>query len=179
MRTDAIIDRRQVRLPNASTLGFGKWKAQVGDLLTFRETETQLSHGRMIGRVHWAQGHDGKPPIRDYILVIVLNDTLDHTYERWVNPKDVERCYTLQTEYTDRRKLVEYFLSDELTDSPIDEIRRSTEYGAPTVYKYRKAMAERKAQQEEYEERHKGCKVTPCDFCRKYPVSILRGEITA
>jgi len=167
VRTDATIDRRQVRLPNASTLGYGKWKAQVGDLVVFKETEHHYSHGRMIGRVHYASGHDGQP-IRDYILVIVLNETLDHTYERWVNPKDVVSCYTLQTENTDRRKVCEYFLSDELVKSPIDEIRRSTEYGSATVYKYRKAMAQRKAEQEDFERRHKDCDTVPCDFCQKF-----------
>jgi hypothetical protein len=89
MRTDCTIDKRQVRCPNACTIGYGKWRAQVGDLLTFQDG-AQIRCGRMIGRVHYAPAISGEThPVRDYILVVGLSTALDHTFERWVNPVDV------------------------------------------------------------------------------------------
>lgn len=48
---DATIDRKAVRLPNACTLGYGKYRAQYGDLVTFKEHYTDSTYGTRIGRV--------------------------------------------------------------------------------------------------------------------------------
>lgn len=88
MRTDASFDARQVRCPNATTLGYGKRNAQVGDLIIFKEGErTQL--GRMLARITYAPALTGdKTSIRNWLCVAVLHQGI-HIGERWVNPTDV------------------------------------------------------------------------------------------
>lgn len=151
MRVDATIDKRQVLCKNASHLGFDKVMAQVGDILTWTDGHTGHTVGRMIGRVHYAPALEGdKGPVRDYILVIGLNSMLDHTFERWVNPTDVTRVQTL----LDQQAVMAYFLSDEMTSAPIDEVRRSTTDGWSTLGRYRAWKDELAANQADYDTRH-------------------------
>ena len=147
MRTDATIDKRQVLCRNASCIGFGKIQAQVGNLVMWRDVpDGQLLAGRMIGRVHYAPALSGDTKsVRDYILVIGLNPELSHTFERWVNPTTVERVEVLNHACADRRAVMEYFLSDEMTRATVDEVRRATEWGGSGLRKYRAYMAQRRA----------------------------------
>lgn len=57
MREDVKIDRKQVRCPNASHLGFDKYNAQVGDIILYQDGDTERI-ARMAGRIeirscHW------------------------------------------------------------------------------------------------------------------------------
>jgi hypothetical protein len=160
MRTDATIDKRQVRCPNASHIGYSKWKAQVGDLIVWREGDLKRI-GRMIGRVHYAPALTGdRAPIRDYILVVGIGDMLQHTFERWVNPRDVERVEKIR----DQGEVLAYFLSADLVKAPIDEIRRCMEYGSNTLARYRDVMAKRKQDLEDFNRRHP-IGVCQCKLC--------------
>lgn len=162
MRTDVTIDKKQVHCPNTSRLGFDKSKAQVGDLILFSEGERIIT-ARMIGRIAYAPQCAETPPIRGWILAICLNDSLDHTFERWVNPADVLRVEPLENESIHRRAVTEYFLSDELTQAPINEVRRSTTDGWSTLAKYRAEVAKRAADLADFERRHpSGC---ACKIC--------------
>ena len=90
----ATIDRQAVRLPNASTLGYGKWRAQYGDLITFREGE-QTRTGRVAGRVAYAPpltGQYAAPAVKNHLYVIAFGDDLTHAFVRWVDPADVITC---------------------------------------------------------------------------------------
>lgn len=79
MRTDAIIDKRQVRCPNASHIGYSKPIARVGDLITFTQQDRAIT-ARMIGRVHYAPKlAPNDPTVKNWILAVCLNDKLDHT----------------------------------------------------------------------------------------------------
>lgn len=119
MRTDATIDRRQVRCPNASYLGYDKWIAQVGDLIRFNEgAETRV--GRMIGRVAYAPRLDGdSAPVKDYILAAVLSPTLDYVAERWVNPADVVQVQPIRGQ----AETMQWFLSTDMTRQPVGLVR--------------------------------------------------------
>lgn len=152
MRTDAIIDKRQVRCPNASHLGYDKWKAQVGDLITFREGDHGITTGRMIGRIHYAPPCGESPAINNWLLVIGINSMLDHTFERWANPADVTRVQSLR----EQQAVMGYFLSDEILKAPIEEVRRGTTDGWTTLSRYRAYTAERDKAQAEYESRKAG-----------------------
>ena len=116
MRTDALLDKRKVFCPNTSTLGYDKRYAQVGDIVLFTENE-QTRIGRMIARVKWAPD---SPPIKNYILAIVLNEDMTHTSERWIQPERVTRVQALR----DHREVIEYFLSDQLIKEPLEDVRR-------------------------------------------------------
>lgn len=163
MRTDAIIDKQQVRCPHASTLGFGKWKAQVGDIVHFTEGNTQRI-GRMIGRVKYAPNLQGGKPLRNFILAVVLFD-LDHTGERWIDPETVTRVESIR----EHRMVTEWFLSDQMNKASIDEIRRCVSAGWNNLDRYREWKRKLEQDQKDFYSRHpKG--VCQCDFCLKFKI---------
>jgi hypothetical protein len=140
MRTDAQIDRQLVKLPNADTLGCGKWKAQLGDLVLFRAGRYkgvppgdagQPQLGRVAGRVHYAPMLAGdKDPVRDWLLVITLSHDSSFVMERWVHPEWVERCYAP----TDKlARLWAFMLSDDFTSASADELREWSASGYSTM----------------------------------------------
>ena len=135
MRTDAIFDRRAVRVPNASQIGYSAQIARVGDFINFtghRFTTT----GRMIGRVHWAPSTNEHGVIKNWILAICIGSDLGHTFERWIDPKDVTQCEPPSC--IARKKLaVAWFLSDEIFTADMNEVRTSTEHGYGSVHEYR------------------------------------------
>ena len=94
MRTDATIDGRQVRVPNASHLGYDKWTAQVGDWIvwTYPDSQSDLI-GRMTGRVHYAPACGESAPIADWLEVLQLSDDHTHAYIRWIDPQWVTRVH--------------------------------------------------------------------------------------
>jgi len=132
VRTDAIIDKRQVRCPNASHLGFDRWQAQVGDLILFTDGE-RTSVGRMIGRVHYAPPCVESLAVHDWLLVVGLAADLGHTFERWVNPLDVERVQSIREEHS---RILTWFLSDQMIKADVQEVRKSTSNGWSTLDAY-------------------------------------------
>lgn len=176
MRTDVTIDKKQVPCPNASRIGYDKYKAQVGDVITYTE-RGQEHTARMIGRIVHAPSLGETPAIKGWILAIRINHELDHTCERWINPADVTRVQSLR----DHRRVMEYFLSDDLTTAPIEEIRQSTSAGWSTLTAYREWKAKQAQDLKDYEARHpKGtCK---CAFCEKFKLNgfaSVSSEVTA
>ena len=159
MRTDAIIDRKQVRCPNASTLGYGKWKAQVGDLVEFKEGN-KVVVGRMVGRISYAPNLNGGKPLKNYIVAICIDQMLRYTFERWINPIDVTRVERLRNQ-TDT---VAYFLGTDIAKAPVDEVCKAASDGWSTLDKYRKYRMEREEMAADFDRRHpKG--TCQCDLC--------------
>lgn len=172
MRTDARIDKKQVKCCNASTLGFDKYFAQVGDIITYRESG-QLRIGRMIGRIAYAPACGETKSIQNYILAVVIdNYSLNHTCERWINPADVERVQSIR----DQMHVLDWFLSDDMVKAPVDEVRQSTSDGWSTLYAYRNWKAQQARDQEEYDKRHpKG--TCACGFCEKFKLNSFAGSL--
>jgi len=87
MRTDAQIDRKQVRLPNSSFSGYSKGTAQHGDIVIWNDNG-QRRIARVAGRVAYAPESGNKdqgtytPTIRNNLFLIVLNNTLAYKYIR-------------------------------------------------------------------------------------------------
>jgi len=135
MRQDAIIDRKQVICSNATTIGYGKWRAQTGDLLLYRESENSLRLARVIGRVKYAPALDGdKGPACNRIMVLALGNIPSHAFERWIDPKDVLEVISLATEHGDRiRQLLQWFLSPELTKYSPEELSDWAKSGFATM----------------------------------------------
>lgn len=117
MRTDILIDKKQVKCPNVSLLGYGKWKAQVGDLVWFKEGDTERI-GRMVGRV--ASGDH-----KNHIIVGTLSSSLCSVYERWVSPNQVTRI----EEIRNQGEALAWFLSDTMTKAPMDKVRHCIHNG--------------------------------------------------
>lgn len=78
-------------LPNASTSGYGKYKAKAGDFVVFRpEGHDERSVGRVVGQI--VECDDQGPNCAGQLLVMTLSDGLTFAYENWVDPKDVKEC---------------------------------------------------------------------------------------
>jgi len=131
MRRDAIIDKRKVRCPNASLIGYGKLFAQVGDVVRFTEGDTPRI-GRMIGRVAYAPSLQGEGVIKDYILCAVLGHDLTCMTERWVNPANVSYV----TPVGNQGEVCAAFFSDTLTKTPLDIVRMAAHDLWTTVAAY-------------------------------------------
>ena len=113
MRTDARIHNRQTKLPLASTFGFDRWIARPGDLILYVERmldgHEQTRMARVIGTVDAPAISLGSPAVKDHICVMTLADNGAFAYERWVDPKDVRRCFD-----TDRmRAFMALFLAED------------------------------------------------------------------
>ena len=136
MRKDAQFDKRLVLCKNATTFGFGKMRAQVGDLVL---TKDGLS-ARMVGRITYAPQLDSTDkPIRNWILgVAMIGQLLEHTHERWIDPLDVVRIEPIRNQLD----ILTYFLSAELVKADIEEIRLCASEGWSTLDAYRKWFKE-------------------------------------
>lgn len=86
--------RKTVNVPLADHGGFGQWKAQGGDFITYRENYTDGSYGRRFARVIGVitkcdnQGPSGVGKL----LVLAVSDDGSFGYERWVEPEEVLEC---------------------------------------------------------------------------------------
>jgi hypothetical protein len=137
MRTDARFDRRLVLCKNATTtFGFGKIRAQVGDLVLTKDGLL----ARMVARITYAPQLDSTDkPIRNWILgVAMVGKLLEHTHERWINPLDVVRVEPIRNQLD----ILTYFLSAELVKADIEEIRLCASEGWSTLDAYRKWFKE-------------------------------------
>lgn len=155
MRNDARIDRKYVACPNASTLGYGKWKAQTGDIVVYRQATYEAKDlkemtnpyyssrvGRVIGRIAHAPNLDeyGKT-IRNYLLIVGLSEDLTAAMERWVNPVDVTRVYDPRE--TNTQALISFFFSPEMPKEPVNILRQWSTSGFSTVQEYREYLSKR------------------------------------
>jgi hypothetical protein len=136
MRTDATFDRRQVICKHATWLGYGKVRAQVGDLILTKDGTL----GRMLARItHAPQLEHNDKPIKNWILVLAMTgQMLEHTSERWIDPEDVTRVESVR----DQSEVIAYFLSDQTIKAPINEMRRCASEGWSTLDAYRKWFKE-------------------------------------
>lgn len=85
--------RVSVHCPNTSTLGYGKWVAKPGDLLTYKEHHTDGSYtprlARMVGRVNAPADGPTCPEVKGLICVVAISNEGTFCYERWIKPADV------------------------------------------------------------------------------------------
>lgn len=142
MRTDCILDKRQVVCRNSSHIGFSHVTARVGDMVLFREGEHTRT-GRMLARIQWAPGICGDKPIKNWLCVAVISDRLDHVCERWVNPVDVLEVYRMEDVNLD---VIRWFMGSDIRKQAkrdIDELRRCITDGWSTMKAYRAYMAKR------------------------------------
>ncbi len=130
MRRDATIDRRFVRCPKASTLAYGKWRAQVHDWIVWRYPESDGTPGdgphigRMIGRIAYAPSLGETGQIKDWILVLALSSDHTHAYERWIDPAWVSQ---VNGPHEDIAAFLTWFASPTLPD--VHWLRHAGEYG--------------------------------------------------
>lgn len=90
--------RREVKLPNASTLGYGRWKARAGDFIVYKEqhsvsvpAEEHSRLARVIGQITSVEGRTDDPCV-GFLVVLAVDDEAAYGYERWINADDVTEC---------------------------------------------------------------------------------------
>jgi hypothetical protein len=154
MRTDVQIDKRYVYCPNASTLGYGKYRAQFGDFLMWREatyaandleTKTNphchMCYGRMAGRIHYAPAIcDDTEPVRDWILAIALGSNLTFAMERWVDPSEVVEVFEPTAKL---QSFLNYFLSEQFKQEKPNTLRAWSTSGFSTMQEYQNYLNSR------------------------------------
>lgn len=82
-RTDCERDNKAVKLPNASTLGYGLWKAKRGHWVSY-EADNAHFVGRVIGRVVCEN--------TVYVEVAQAAEGFSCAYVRWVKPEQIREC---------------------------------------------------------------------------------------
>lgn len=129
MRTDCRIDGQQIWCPNASTFGYGKTIARVGDWITYRMPDDDREFtGRMIGRVAWAPSLQADEAAWDgAAVVMVLGMDLTHGFERWVRPEWITHVHAAAP---DIARFLSWFASADIRRMGADYLRVAMEYGA-------------------------------------------------
>ena len=90
---------KKVRLPNASTIGYGMYYAKPGNWITWGDPQEDGSKqhrcGRVLGRIECAAYEIGlgTQDCAGWLGVMQLSDDMTHAYVRWVNPDWVEVCH--------------------------------------------------------------------------------------
>jgi hypothetical protein len=141
MRTDVTIDKKQVKCPNSSFLGYSTYKAQFGDLLEWQSPSSERQIGRMIGRIAYAPKLETSDnDVTGWIVVCALSNSLDHVYERWINPEWVNRI-TPKSRLPEHREVLESFLSDDILKFDSNLLRRWISSGYRTLTKFLQASA--------------------------------------
>lgn len=129
MRTDATIDKRQVWCPNTSTIAYGKYRAQLGDWVSWNYPNADGSKGvnmigRMIGRVKYAPALGESPEIKNWIEVLTLTMELTSVHVRWVDPAWVRQVHA---NAPDIARFLQWFAGEKLPDRTW--INGASEYG--------------------------------------------------
>lgn len=93
--------RRKTLLRNASTLGYGKYKASCGDYVWW---PVPLDNGNTIPQMARVMGqlvtNDNQgTDCRGYLVVATIGEDSRFGYERWVKPDEVTRCLAAEHIY--------------------------------------------------------------------------------
>lgn len=116
MRTDATIDRRQVKLPYIS-YGRGEWKARYKDFVVWNDQGT-LRLCRVVGRIVYAPELGSKeqgtysPAIRNHLMLVCLNPSHQSSFIRWVPPEEIVECYRPSDYVQQAKKHIDRLFSD-------------------------------------------------------------------
>jgi len=132
MRTDTIIDRKLVKCPNASTLGYGKWKAQFGDIVLWKDSEG-IHIGRVAGRIQYAPALGSETPaIRNHLLIVALSRNHTFPMERWVDPQEVIEVYDPANFESQPLRLLTFLFGPEFKKESVEDLRKWIRDGAAT-----------------------------------------------
>lgn len=83
------ISNRPTYLPNASTTGFGQYRASPGDVVCF-EDGSDHGWGRVVGRI--TSHLDSLDYYRGFLVVVTVGSTKAFGAVRWIDPKTVTLC---------------------------------------------------------------------------------------
>jgi hypothetical protein len=127
MRTDAQIDRKQVKCPNVTLLGYNRWKARHGYIVVWNDEGTKRL-ARVVGRVAYAPECGSRengtytPAVRNYLMLVVLNTSATSKFIRWVNPDEIVECYSPEDYASRIQATISRFLEDDFIRQSPDAI---------------------------------------------------------
>lgn len=137
MRTDVHVDGRQVNCAKHAkrlcTLGFGQWRARVGDWIQWRYPEDTETHvGRMIGHIAHVPRLTAEDRPYPHGVLVVLELSLTHfsCFERWIDPADVVQ---INQPAPDIAEFLAWFAGEEfgtLAKKDRDSLRGVVNYGS-------------------------------------------------
>jgi hypothetical protein len=89
--------KRKVRLPNATTQGYGRYEAVAGNLVSFHypnkdETPGHPRLARVIGRVDAPREGEHCPAVKGWLAILELSESGAYGYLRWIDPAWVTEC---------------------------------------------------------------------------------------
>ena len=132
-----VLTNKAVHLPNATTLGYGKWRAEPGDFIEFADSEAS-SHretGRVLGSVkeNAYTVYEGKRiDFSGEIAVLVLGCGMSFAYLRTVKAEDVTECRgpVDQTANGSLGRFLAFMFDVEINAKTIPELLRESRYGS-------------------------------------------------
>ena len=125
--------KRKVRCPNASRLGYGKWEASPGDIVTYTYANSASFSGRVLGCVSAPADGPNVPAVKGWLVVLELRATFDHAFVRWIDPE-------LVTEVRSAPKAFPAWFFGELP--PIDKVLAADSYGSLDEHYIERAKSE-------------------------------------
>ena len=90
MRNYTLAPRKRTHLPNASTLGYGKYYAEPGDIVRFKDGGTAPVIGRVLGQITSCD-QDGQD-CTGWLAVATLGENLSFAFTRWIEPSEITEC---------------------------------------------------------------------------------------
>ena len=119
-----VVSSKDTYLPNASTIGYDKRDARVGDWVVYQnnpDMSEESDHGRVLGQI--IEHSNDQVDIKGYLVVLYVNDTLSHAHITYVNPKNVTRCTSVNT------KFVEFLLGLHINEKTVQQLPRLSQEG--------------------------------------------------
>lgn len=89
-----IAPRAGTYLPKASRIGYGKYRAHPGDLVSW-EHDGALNYGRVVGRIVECAA-DGLEDCTGHLVIVALGSTLAFGMERWIAPEEITLCEPIE-----------------------------------------------------------------------------------
>lgn len=102
---------RGILLPNTTTIGFCKVRAQLGDIIVYQEKTYSIGNPKDLSVTHHRAarviGFEDKDD-KVYLVVLAVSDALSHCFIRWIDPEDVTECRAISAH---TGKLLQWLLS--------------------------------------------------------------------
>ena len=137
----------KVYIPNKTTLGYGKYNAEPGDFISWRDPlqgggRSDMQYGRVLGRI---SSHDsesmGGPDFVGQIAVLWFHLHFGHASLRIVKPEHVTNCYDPNADKGNLGKFLNFMLSVDINPHNIKLLAEAEAYGSLDYHYVNNAIA--------------------------------------
>lgn len=138
----------KVYIPNATTLGYGKYNAEPGDFLSWRDPlqngdRSDMRYGRVLGRVssHDATSLGARKDFTGHIAVLWFHSNFAHASMRMVDPEHVVECYDPNAGKSNLGKFLNFMVSVDINPANIKRLMEAERYGSLDAHYVNNAIA--------------------------------------